>query len=143
LIAKNHDATIIFNEIREDELTINRISKHLETQNKLKIEQLKAVLDYCNEKKNCNNKTLMRYFGEILKEDCGICTNCLNKNKILENPKTVSEKIITLLMEQDLNSREIENLTKLPKDDVIFALQNMLENNIISLKADNLYTLIK
>lgn len=143
LIAKNHDASIIFNEIREDELTINRISKHLETQNKLKIEQLKAVIEYCNEQKNCNNKILMRYFGEILKEDCGICSNCLNKNKKLENPKTVYEKIITLLMEQDLNSREIENLTKLPKDDVIFALQNMLENNIISLKANNLYTLIK
>ena len=31
---KNNDATIIFNEVREDERTINRVSKYLETQNK-------------------------------------------------------------------------------------------------------------
>lgn len=141
LIAKNNDATITFNEVREDERTINRISKHLEAQNKLKAEQLQAVLYYSTENKTCKNKLLMRYFGETIKEDCGICSYCINKNKKKQNPNVASDKIIALLKIQDFDSRDIQKLTKLPKDDVIFALQNLLENDTISIKSNNLYSL--
>lgn len=141
LIAKNNDATITYNEVREDERTINRISKHLEAQNKLKAEQLQAVLYYSTENKTCKNKLLMRYFGETIKDDCGICSYCISKNKKVQSPNTVSEKIIALLKIQDFDSREIQKLTKLPKDDVIFALQDLLENDTISIKSNNLYSL--
>ncbi|MCF6130772.1 RecQ family ATP-dependent DNA helicase [Flavobacterium wongokense] len=141
LIAKNNDATITLNEVREDERTINRISKHLEAQNKLKTEQLKAVLYYSTETKTCKNKLLMRYFGETIKEDCGICSYCISKSKKKSNPENVSDKILELLKMQDFNSRDIQKLTKLPKDDVIFALQNLLESDAISIKSNNLYSL--
>ncbi|WP_333666250.1 RecQ family ATP-dependent DNA helicase, partial [Flavobacterium sp.] len=103
-IAKNNDATITFNEVREDERTINRVSKYLEAQNKLKIEQLQAVLQYSKDSKRCKNKILMEYFGESLKEDCGICSYCITKNKKQQNPETVTAKIIELLKIQDFNS---------------------------------------
>lgn len=141
LIAKNNDATITFNEVREDERTINRIAKHLEAQNKLKTEQLQAVLYYSTENKTCKNKLLMRYFGETIKDDCGICSYCIAKNKKAPNPETVSDKILGLLKMQDFNSRDIQKLTKLPKDDVIFALQNLLEAGAICIKSNNLYSL--
>lgn len=143
LIAKNNDATITFNEIREDERTINRVTKHLEAQNKLKTEQLRAVLYYSKETKTCKQKLLMQYFGETITADCGICSFCISKNKKKQKPETVSEKIIALLKMQDINSRDIQKLTKLPKDDVIFALQNLLERDIISIKSNNLYSLKK
>ncbi|MFZ4679974.1 MAG: RecQ family ATP-dependent DNA helicase [Flavobacterium sp.] len=143
LIAKNNDATITFNEVREDERTINRVSKHLEAQNKLKTEQLRAVLDYSKETKTCKQKLLMQYFGETITADCGICSYCISKNKKKQNPVTNSEKIIALLKMQDFNSRDIQKLTKLPKDDVIFALQNLLESDIISINSNNLYSLKK
>ncbi|MGV3697833.1 RecQ family ATP-dependent DNA helicase [Flavobacterium sp.] len=141
LVAKNNDATITFNEVREDERTINRVSKHLEAQNKLKTEQLRAVLYYSNETKTCRNKLLMRYFGETIEEDCGICSHCIAKNKKKQNPASVSEKIVELLKMQDFNSRDIQKLTKLPKDDVIFALQRLLENDTIRINSNNLYSL--
>ncbi|MDN3677928.1 ATP-dependent DNA helicase RecQ [Flavobacterium paronense] len=141
LIAKNNDATITFNEVREDERTINRVSKHLEAQNKLKTEQLQAVLYYSKETKTCKQKLLMQYFGETIKDDCGVCSYCISKNKKKQNPETISEKIIALLKMQDFNSRDIQKLTKLPKDDVIFAIQNLLENGTISIKSNNLYSL--
>lgn len=143
LIAKNNDATITFNEIREDERTINRVSKHLEAQNKLKTEQLRAVLYYSQETKSCKQKLLMQYFGETITTECGICSYCISKNKKKQNPETNSEKIIALLKMQDFNSRDIQKLTKLSKDDVIFALQNLLESDIISIKSNNLYSLKK
>ena len=141
MMAKNNDASITFNEVREDDRTINRISKHLETQNKLKVEQLQAVLLYSKEAKKCKNKVLMAYFGEKLKADCGICSYCIAKNKKQQNPEKIAEKIIALLKIQDFNSRDIQKLTKFQKDDVIFALQKLLEENTIRVNANNEYSL--
>ena len=141
MIAKNNDATITFNEVREDDRTINRVSKHLEAQNKLKIEQLQAVLHYSKDTKTCKNKLLMQYFGETITADCGICSYCISKNKKKQNPESISDKIMELLKMQDFNSRDIQKLTKFPKEDVIFALQNLLENDAISIKSNNLYSL--
>jgi ATP-dependent DNA helicase RecQ len=141
LIAKNNDATITFNEVREDERTVNRVSKHLEVQNKLKTEQLRAVLHYSKESKTCKQKLLMDYFGETIKDDCGVCSFCITKNKKKQNPEIISEKIVALLQMQDFNSRDIQKLIKHSKDDVIFALQKLLENETISIKSNNLYSL--
>ncbi|MDI1317105.1 ATP-dependent DNA helicase RecQ [Flavobacterium sp.] len=141
MIAKNNDATITLNEVREDERTINRVSKHLEAQNKLKTDQLRAVLYYSKDTKTCKNKLLMRYFGETITDDCGICSYCISKKKKKQNPESISDKIIELLKIQDFNSRDIQKLTKFPKDDVIFALQTLLEKETISIQTNNLYSL--
>ena len=141
MTTKNNDASITFNEIREDERTINRVSKNLLAQNKLKTEQLQAVLNYSTDHNTCKNKLLMLYFGETIKEDCGICSYCISKNKTASNIDTASEKIISLLKTQDYNSRDIQKLTNLSKDDVIFALQMLLEKQTIYIKSNNLYAL--
>ena len=85
----------------------------------------------------------MQYFGETIKDDCGVCSYCISKTKKKQNPETISDKIMELLKMQDFNSRDIQKLTKLSKDDVIFALQNLLENDTISIKSNNLYSLKK
>jgi ATP-dependent DNA helicase RecQ len=138
---KNNDATIIFNEIREDERTINRVSKYLETQNKQKIAQFESVLNYINEKNLCKSKLILNYFGEKTETDCGICSYCITKRTKQSDTSLISEKIIELLKIQDLNSREIQKLTKNTEDDIIFALQNLLEYNKIAVKPNNKYTL--
>jgi ATP-dependent DNA helicase RecQ len=138
---KNNDATIIFNEIREDERTINRVSKYLETQNKQKIAQFESVLNYINEKNLCKSKLILNYFGEKTETDCGICSYCITKRTKQSDTSLISEKIIELLKIQDLNSREIQKLTKNTEDDIIFALQNLLENNKITVNPNNKYSL--
>jgi len=142
-IAKSNDATITFNEVREDERTINKVSKYLIAQNELKTQQLQSVLQYINEKSVCKNKVLLKYFGETIEDDCGICSFCITKTKTKKSTSSPSDKIIELLTIQDLNSRDIQKLTKFPKDDVIFALQQLLENNTVILKPNNLYSLKK
>jgi ATP-dependent DNA helicase RecQ len=138
---KNNDATIIFNEVREDERTINRVSKYLETQNKQKVAQFEAVLHYINEKKECKSKLILDYFGEKTETDCGICSYCISRKKKSSDTSLISEKIIAFLKIQELNSREIQKLTKNTEDEVIFALQNLLENNKIAIKPNNKYSL--
>ena len=75
--------------------------------------------------------------------DCGICSYCITKTNTKKDAATLPEKIISLLNIQDLNSRDIQKLTKFPKDDVIFALQDLLEKNSILLRSNNLYSLKK
>jgi ATP-dependent DNA helicase RecQ len=138
---KNNDATIIFNEVREDERTINKVSKYLENQNKQKIAQFESVLQYINEKNICKSKLILHYFGEKAEKDCGICSYCISKKTKVGDTSLILEKIIGLLEIQDLNSREIQKLTKNSEDTIIFALQDLLENGKIVVKPNNKYTL--
>ncbi len=138
---KSNDATIIFNEVREDEKTINRVEKYLRIQNSQKVNQFESVLNYINEKKACKSNLILNYFGEETTTDCGICSYCISKKEKISRPTLISEKIIAFLKIQELNSREIQKLTKNSEDEVIFALQNLLENNKIAIKSNNKYSL--
>ena len=139
--SKNNDATLVFNEVREDERTINRVSKYLERQNNLKKEQLDAVLHYIQEKNVCRSKLILNYFGEKTASDCGVCSYCIAKNSKKRNTTTTTEAIIILLNKGDLNSREIEIKLKYNAEDIIFALQQLLDNNTIMVKPNNKYSI--
>lgn len=143
LLSKKNDTSITFNEVREDERTINRVTKSLETINTLKIAQLKSVVAYASNTKECKNKTLLAYFGETIEKDCGICSFCISKKKSPKKNDKLPSKIIELLKSNDFNSREIQKSTKANEDDVIFALQTLMEDNRIILKSTNLYSLKK
>jgi ATP-dependent DNA helicase RecQ len=139
--SKNNDASLIFNEIREDDRTISRVSKYLESQNQLKKEQLQSVLQYIGEQKVCKSKLILNYFGEKTNNDCGICSYCITKKKKKIDSSSLSKEIIALLSIADLNSREIETKLNKKSDAIIFVLQQLLENEDILIKSNNKYTL--
>lgn len=139
--SKNNDATLIFNEIREDERTINKVSKYLTRQNELKKEQLQSVLNYVKEKNVCKSKMILEYFGEKATSNCGICSYCITLTKHKKDYNVLSKKIMTLLQSEDLNSREIQEKTKNTADDVIFVLQQLLEDDLLIIQKNNKYTL--
>ena len=141
--AKNNDAVLVFNEIREDEKIINRVAKYLEHQNQLKVEQLQAVLNYVNDDTHCKSQLILAYFGETDTVACGICSYCSIKNKSKSDIPKIIQKTLELLKTADLNSREIEKLSHYASNDIIFALQMLLENDVVVLKPNNQYTLKK
>jgi ATP-dependent DNA helicase RecQ len=141
--AKNNDAVLVFNEVREDDKTINRIAKYLEHQNQLKVNQLESVLHYVNDKNNCKSQLLLAYFGEKDAKSCGICSYCISKSKPKTDVALVTQLILENLKSADLNSREIEKVVPFATKDIIFALQLLLDNGIILLKTNNQYTLLK
>ena len=140
LHAKNNDSSITFNEVREDDLTINRVAKFLAHQNQLKQDQFQSVIDYISNEDSCKNKLLLAYFDEITKEDCGICSYCFSKKK--SNPKENTELILQLLQKSNLSSREIENSLQISPEATIFALQLLLEHNKIAINSYNQYYLL-
>lgn len=140
LHAKNNDSSITFNEAREDDLTINRVAKFLEHQNKLKEEQFQSVVNYITNDDTCKNKMLLAYFDEISKDDCGICSYCTSKKKV--QPIEITQSVLQLLAKSPLSSREIENQLHISSEATIFAIQLLLENNQIKINSKNQYYLI-
>ena len=139
--AKSNDTQLIFNVIREDERTINGVSKYLEIQNNLKKEQLKSVLEFVKDTENCKSKLILNYFGEKSEENCGICSYCIGQKEPEVETEDLREIIFSLLKVAPLNSREIQIHTKKSTDAIIFALQNLLESDRILIKPNNKYTL--
>jgi len=139
LLIQNNDSRITFNEVREDALTINRISKLLEKQNELKVNQLKSVINYIS-KDTCKSKLLMQYFDEKETNNCGICSYCISqKNNV--NLELINQ-ITELLQQKKLNSREIETLLAISSEETIFAIQTLLEKNVIAINPYNQYYLL-
>lgn len=141
LNSRTHDTQLIFNEIREDEKTINKITKQLEEQNQLKTQQLQAVLTYIENNTRCKSSLLSDYFGEQNNFECGICSFCLDKKKSETNLKIIKNTILDNLKEQNLSSRELIKTTSFSKDAVIFALQQLLEENKIIINKNNTYSI--
>ena len=81
------DAKITFIEPREDDKTINRISKIIKQQQVLKRKQIQSVLNYIKNDGICKSHKLLSYFDETNSSICGICSSCLeskqtkNRNK--------------------------------------------------------------
>lgn len=141
--AKNNDATILFNEVREDELTINRVAKYIQKQNSLKKEQLDSVVDYIKDKKNCKSTLLLNYFGETTTTNCGICSYCISQKESKKDNNSIINTIVKLLEKENLDSRDLASQTKHSDKEIVFALQELLQNNEIKILPNNKYTLKK
>jgi ATP-dependent DNA helicase RecQ len=139
------DAEITFIEPREDDKTINRISRTIEQQNKLKTKQVESVLNYVNNDTLCKSNQLLSYFGETKLEACGICSVCISTNTSLSNTqiKESIAHISSALKEKPLTSREIVLKTKIKETHIAIVLKEMLEKNIVEITSTNSYKNIK
>ena len=135
----NNDSSITFNEIREDDLTINRVSKYLENQNNLKKNQFKEVIHYIKNEE-CKTNFILNYFDEKTDEKCGICSYCISLKKT--DNTLIQNQIIKLLEKAPISSREIENQLTFSTKEILSALQVLLESEKIKINNINQYTLI-
>jgi len=136
------DSTITFNEIREDDLTINRVSKFLERQNEIKAAQFNAVVNYAMNNTRCKSRQILEYFDETDSTDCGICSYCISKNKTVKSPEQLAQAVLYILGQAPMDSRAVEETLGLSPDDTIKILQLLLENRKIKINSTNQYTLL-
>jgi ATP-dependent DNA helicase RecQ len=139
--ASGNDSTIVFNEVREDERTINRVSKFLAIQNDLKTKQLESILKYVALKDACKSKLILAYFGEEKKENCGICSYCITLKKRPLKVISTTNLIISALENNSLDSRSLEKITGQGTNQIIFALQELLAYNVVEILPNNQYRL--
>lgn len=140
--AQNNDASIVFNEVREDERTINRIAKFLKSQNELKISNLNSVIDYVTNKKTCKSVLLLKYFGEEHPPKCGICSVCISKEISDFDVKKTTVEILQILSDKPHSSRDLEQKIHLSESQILQSIQHLLEEEKIKINPKNQYVLI-
>lgn len=137
------DATLTFLVPREDDRTINVISKEIKVQNERKMAQVKAMVNYVKNDTICKSVQLVSYFGETQAAPCGICSVC--RTTILEPSKIelkeIAQKILKLLKEGAKSSREISEQLLLPEPKVIKALRLLTDNEYIKINIRNQFYL--
>jgi ATP-dependent DNA helicase RecQ len=135
------DAVITFLVPREDDKTINRMAIGVRELNDKRVKQVKAMLKYVENNFDCKSEQLLRYFGEVITERCGICSVCL-KNEKLSGKKalnTIAEQILGLLEIEDLSSREISERLTFAESEIIKVLKALLDAKKIGVNPRNQY----
>jgi len=141
LRTSGNDSSIVFNEVREDEHTINRVSKFLEQQNAIKLKQFESAVTYVTDASYCKARMILEYFDEETTADCGICSYCIAKARKPKSPIETATEILEILKEESINSRDIETRLELTAQETVFALQLLLENDRIKINDYNQYTI--
>ncbi|WP_412985739.1 ATP-dependent DNA helicase RecQ [Pontimicrobium sp. IMCC45349] len=137
---KKTDAQITFLIPREDDKTINRISKIISQQNQLKQSQVETIINYINNNTICKSTQLLSYFGEKNNTDCGICSVCIENNTTKKSFQETSIKLVLDLLEaNELNSRELVTKSNLNASQVTQILSLLLEKEYIEITSTNTY----
>ena len=140
--SQESESKITFLEVREDDKTINRISKHLESQNFAKKNQLESVFKYVSDTKSCKNKLLLSYFGEITLTNCGNCSFCNAKKSKGTNFDDIRNEILDKLSKSAMSSREISDNLNIESSEILKVLKQLLEHNIISINNKNQFKIV-
>ncbi|WP_300025221.1 ATP-dependent DNA helicase RecQ [uncultured Maribacter sp.] len=136
------DLEMVFLVPRDDDRTINMFAKNIEEQNQLKIEKVTKMLNFIENDTVCRSIQLLAYFGEVQENECGICDVCISQKTGNTHIVHAKIKIIQLLKEKSANSKELQVQLKVTQEVLIMAIQELLEDNIISLNTTNEYQLL-
>lgn len=134
-----NDSVLHFLMPREDDKTINRIAKIITQQTTLKTNQINAVIEYCNNTKVCRQQLLAAYFEVPLQEVCNNCSNCKPQKRNPKNVAALSTAIIFALRKTPLSAAELKSKLQAHPEDVVAALQWLLEQDDINLDITNRY----
>ncbi|RNC86498.1 MAG: RecQ family ATP-dependent DNA helicase [Winogradskyella sp.] len=136
----NTDSEITFIKPREDEKTINPIVKNIQQQQKLKQEQIDAVIAYTNNTETCKSIQLLDYFGEKTPDNCNICSVCLSKQP---EPKSTKEDIkiavLELLKQKDVSSRDLLAKLNCNQNLLLEVIGTLVEDEKIKITSTNTY----
>ena len=137
------DASITFIVPREDDKTINSVSKALEALNHKKESEVNAVLNYINNDAVCKSVQLVGYFGEKSAENCGICSVCASQKSSPSKKEIqlISEEILLLLEERELSSRILSEKLTFTESKIVFVLRHLQDVEKIRVNTKNEYFL--
>ena len=122
---------------REDDKTINSISKNIQKYIKQKIKKATDLVAFIENDTLCRNIQLLDYFNEKHLSECGICDVCLS-NKV--SFQDISSEVINYLTSKKLaTSKEICQHISSKEDNVLVNLQHLLSEEKISINNFNQY----
>lgn len=134
------DLDLYFLQPREDDLSVNRISKNINSFFNQKIKKAQYILNFTQNRSICRAMVLLNYFNEK-GEKCGICDICLR------NQKTKKTDLIKNILElfsdskKELFSHEICKLLNDDENEILMQLRKLIANDVIGVTPYNKYFL--
>ena len=154
LLNKLHQQNILIYEAKKSNYTINfsiprpninhlNLSKNFLNFKKVKNEKAKQLIDYVNQKIECRNINLLKYFGENKIEKCKNCDNCNMGLRIKNNSEKVVRNAVIFLLNYEPKSpsfilRQLEEVIEKERLNSILK-QMILEESILRDKNNLLY----
>ncbi|HSW67407.1 MAG TPA: helicase-related protein, partial [Bacteroidales bacterium] len=144
-VPRRNKPQIIFTTQRFDSKNVYFTDKHYFDRYKASAQRIASVIDYAVRTDRCRSQILLDYFNETGSVRCGECDACKGRNKMEMSDlelKTIIQKIETLLQKQPLVLDElISNTPDHKEDQVLKALQWLLDNDRITHDSENRYRL--
>lgn len=141
-IPEENDLTVIFNEAWEEDRVLYRTFPYLKQQNEQKINQYKSLLFYIENEDICKNKILLKYFDEEKTNDCGTCSTCISNKQKHKTNSTSIDRIFNILSDTPSSIQELETIHGINKEDIVYSLQILQEQNKIKINLENQYSVI-
>lgn len=133
---------MIFNEAWEEDRVLYRTFPYLKQQNEQKINQYKSLLFYIENEDICKNKILLKYFDEEKTNDCGTCSTCISNKKKHKTSSVIIDNIFKILLHTPSTIQQLEVEHGIDKEDIIYSLQVLQEQNKIKINLENQYLVI-
>ena len=134
------NAELFFLVPREDDKTINSISKNIEKYIRQKVKKATDLVAFIQNDKVCRSVQILQYFNEKEFDKCGICDVCLTNKNQYQN--IASEIIAYLSVQKTATSKEICQHILSKEDNVLVNLQQLLSEEKIGINNFNQYYII-
>jgi len=137
----NSDEEFVFLVPREDDITINRVSKTIQSYLTQQIKKSEDLISFIKNDTICRSIQLLNYFGETAVSDCGMCDVCIIKKN--ENPKDLDHQIIQLFKNRkEISQEEIITLLPTYEKAILIHLRKLVSKDIIGITNDNKFFLL-
>ncbi len=134
----SNNAELFFLHPREDDKTINRISKNIELYLNQKKDKNTSLINFIKNDTLCRSIQLLHYFGESKTEECGICDVCLQR----KSSESINPLTITTLLKDNkpLTVQEICAHLNQTEANILILLRELLSEEKITINK-NKYSL--
>jgi len=137
----NSDEEFVFLVPREDDITINRVSKTIQSYLTQQIKKSEDLISFIKNDTICRSIQLLNYFGETAVSNCGMCDVCIIKKN--ENPKDLDHQIIQLFKNRkEISQEEIITLLPTYEKAILIHLRKLVSKDIIGITNDNKFFLL-
>jgi len=134
-----NDLELTFLVPREDDKTIHTFAKQLKKLQQLKKDKLSKILAYVSDDRTCRTNTILRYFGESPKQNCGHCDYC-EKLDTKTSPQ-LKALVLNQLKSKAMNSRLLSSVLSSEPKAILRILRELLEDEIIEINQKNEYVI--